>query len=148
MIDAFVLEPLRNPRTKAEESGGLHELTPTDLRAQLYQALVLRTQVDPLSLSQVILGCVTKQGEQAANIAKTSALRAGWPASVIGMTINRFCSSSIDAIALAAMKVNCKQTSALVAGGVEMMSRVPLPADGAGVFADHDFGVNHRMLLM
>ena len=64
------------------------------------------------------------------------------------MTINRFCSSSIDAIALAAMKVNCEQTSALVAGAAEMMSRAPLLADGARVFADHDFGVNHQMLLM
>ena len=148
MIDAFILEALRSPRTKAKESGGLHELTPSDLLAQLYEALVLRTQVDPASLSEVILGCVTQQGEQAANIAKTSALGAGWPASVAGMTINRFCSSSIDAIALAAMKVNCGQTSALVAGGIEMMSRVPLLADGARVFADHDFGVNHQMLLM
>ncbi len=148
MIDAFVLEALRSPRTEAKESGGLHELSPSDLLDQLYHELVLRTQVDPVSLSEVILGCVTQQGEQAANIAKTSALRAGWPASVARMTINRFCSSSIDAIALAAMKVNCGQTSALVAGGVEMMSRIPLMADGARVFADHDFGVNHQMLLM
>ena len=148
MIDAFVLEALRSPRTKAKESGGLHKLTPFDLLAQLYQALVLRTQVDPVSLSEVILGCVTQQGEQAANIAKTSVLRAGWPASVARMTINRFCSSSIDAIALAVMKVNCERTSAMVSGGVEIMSRAPLLADGARVFADHDFGVNHRMLLM
>ena len=148
MTDAYVFEALRSPRTKAKESGGLHELTPSDLLARLYDALVLRTQVDPASLSEVILGCVTQQGEQAANIAKTSALGAGWPASVAGMTINRFCSSSIDAIALAAMKVNCGQASALVAGGVEMMSRVPLMADGARVFADHDFGVSHQMLLM
>jgi acetyl-CoA C-acetyltransferase len=148
VTDAYVFEALRSPRTKAKESGGLHELTPSDLLAQLYDALVLRTQVDPESLSEVILGCVTQQGEQAANIAKTSALGAGWPASVAGMTINRFCSSSIDAIALAAMKVNCGHASALVAGGVEMMSRVPLMADGARVFADHDFGVSHQMLLM
>lgn len=148
MTDAYVFEALRSPRTKAKESGGLHELTPSDLLARLYDALVLRTQVDPASLSEVILGCVTQQGEQAANIAKTSALGAGWPASVAGMTINRFCSSSIDAIALAAMKVNCGHTSALVSGGVEMMSRVPLLADGARVFADHDFGVSHQMLLM
>ena len=105
MIDAFILDALRSPRTKAKDSGGLHEHTPSDLLAQLYHALVLRTRVDPLSLSEVILGGVTQQGEQAANIAKTSALRAGWSASVAGMTINRFCSSSIDAIALAAMKV-------------------------------------------
>ena len=148
MIDAYILEALRSPRTKAKESGGLHELSPSELLAQLYDALVLRTRVDPVSLTEVILGCVTQQGEQAANIAKTSVLRAGWPESVSGMTINRFCSSSIDAIALASMKVNCGQTSALLAGGVEMMSRVPLMADGARVFVDHDFGVNHQMLLM
>ena len=127
VIDAFVLEALRSPRTKAKESGGLHELSPSDLLAQLYHALVLRTQVDPATLSEVILGCVTQQGEQAANIAKTSALRAGWPASIAGMTINRFCSSSIDAIALSAMKVNCGQTSGLVAGGVETVSYTHLP---------------------
>ena len=107
MIDAFILEALRSPRTKAKESGGLHELTPSDLLAQLYHASVLRTQVDPVSVSEVILVCVTQQREQASNIAKTSALRAAWPASVAEMTINRFCSPSIDAIALAAMKVNC-----------------------------------------
>ena len=84
MIDAFILDALRSPRTKAKESGGLHELTPSDLLAQLYQALVLRTQVDPVSLFEVILGCVTQQGEQAANIVKTSALREGWTASVAG----------------------------------------------------------------
>ena len=56
MIDAFVLEALRSPRTKAKESGGLHELSPSDLLAQLYHALVLRTQVDPSLLSEVILG--------------------------------------------------------------------------------------------
>ena len=84
MIDAFVLEALRSPRTKAKESGGLYEATPSALLAQLYQALVQRMQVDPVSLSEVIIGCVTKQGEQAANIAKTSALREGWTASVAG----------------------------------------------------------------
>ena len=124
MIDAYILEALGSPRTKAKGSGGLYELTPSDLLAQLYHALVLRTQVDPLLLSEVILGCITRQGEQAANIAKTSALQAGWPASVVGLTVNQFCSSSIDAIALAAMKVNCGQSSALVIGGVEMTSRV------------------------
>ena len=71
MIEAYLLEAPRSPRTKAKESGGLHELTPSDLLAKLYDALVLRTRVDPVLLSEVILGCVTQQSEQAANIAKT-----------------------------------------------------------------------------
>lgn len=148
MKKAFIYDAIRSPRTKAKDSGGLHELTPTALLAQLHNTLIDRTQFDPHRLSEVILGCVTQYGEQAANIAKTSALLAGWPPEVAGLTINRFCSSSIDAVALAAMKINAGQSSALVAGGVEMMSRVPLLADGARVFADHKFGVSHQVLLM
>ena len=148
MKKAFIYDAIRSPRTKAKDSGGLHEVTPTGLLAQLHRQLAERTQLNPSRVSEVILGCVTQYGEQAANVAKTSALLAGWPSSVAGLTINRFCSSSIDAVALAALKVSAGHSSSLVAGGVEMMSRVPLMADGARVFADHSFGVSHQMLLM
>lgn len=148
MKRAFIYDAIRSPRTKAKASGGLHELTPTALLAQLHRSIAERTHLDPSLVSEVILGCVTQYGEQAANVAKTSALLAGWPSSIAGLTVNRFCSSSIDAVSLAALKVNADQSPALIAGGVEMMSRVPLLADGARVFADHNFGVEHRMLLM
>lgn len=148
MKRAFIYDAIRSPRTKAKTTGGLHQITPTGLLAQLHQRLVNRTHLDPGRVSEVILGCVTQYGEQAANIAKTSALLAGWPASVAGLTINRFCSSSIDAVALAALKINAGQSPALIAGGVEMMSRVPLLADGARVFAEHRYGVSHQVLLM
>lgn len=148
MTDAYIFDAIRSPRTKARETGGLHSLTPSELLAQLYHALASRTQLDPNHLSEIILGCVTQYAEQAANIAKTSVLHAGWPASIAGMTINRFCSSSIDAIALAGLKVAAGQSAALIAGGVEMMSRIPLLADRARVFADLDFGASHRILLM
>ena len=148
MKKAFIYDAIRSPRTKAKTTGGLHQITPTALLAQLHQRLINRTHLDPRRVSEVILGCVTQYGEQAANIAKTSALLAGWPASVAGLTINRFCSSSIDAVALAALKINAGQSPALIAGGVEMMSRVPLLADGARVFAEHRYGVSHQVLLM
>ena len=148
MKKAFIYDAIRSPRTKAKTTGGLHQITPTGLLAQLHQRLINRAHLDPRRLSEVILGCVTQYGEQAANIAKTSALLAGWPASVAGLTINRFCSSSIDAVALAALKINAGQSPALIAGGVEMMSRVPLLADGARVFAEHRYGVSHQVLLM
>ncbi len=148
MKKAFIYDAIRSPRTKAKTTGGLYQITPTGLLAQLHQRLVNRTHLDPGRVSEVILGCVTQYGEQAANIAKTSALLAGWPASVAGLTINRFCSSSIDAVALAALKINAGQSPALIAGGVEMMSRVPLLADGARVFAEHRYGVSHQVLLM
>ena len=148
MINAYIFDAIRSPRTKAKASGGLHQTPPTELLAQLYRSLTERTGLSPNQLSEVILGCVTQYGEQAANIAKTSALRAGWPSSIAGMTVNRFCSSSIDAIALASMKVALGHTNALVAGGIEMMSRVPLLGDQARVFSDHNFGVDHQVLLM
>ncbi len=148
MKRAFIYDAIRSPRTKAKALGGLHEITPTALLAQLHHSLAERTHLDPSQVSEVILGCVTQYGEQAANVAKTSALLAGWPSSIAGLTVNRFCSSSIDAVALAALKINTGQSPALIAGGVEMMSRVPLLADGARVFSDHKFGVAHHILLM
>jgi acetyl-CoA C-acetyltransferase len=80
--DVFIYDAIRSARTRAKPDGGLHELTPPALLKFLYQALETRNSLDPALVSEVVLGCVTQQGEQAANIAKTSALYAGWPASV------------------------------------------------------------------
>ena len=148
MKDVFIYDAIRSARTRAKANGGLHALTPPELLKQLYQTLAQRNQLDPALVSEVILGCVTQHGEQAGNIAKTSALFAGWPESVSGLTVHRFCSSSIDAIALAGLKVATGQTQAIVAGGVEMMSRVPMLSDEARVFSDPAYAVRHQMLLM
>ena len=148
MRDVFVYDAIRSARTRAKSNGGLHELTPPELLNPLYTALAQRNQLDPTLVSEVILGCVTQHGEQAGNIAKTSALFAGWPESVCGLTVHRFCSSSVDAIALAGLKVATGQTQAIVAGGVEMMSRVPMLSDEARVFSDPAYAIRHQMLLM
>ena len=148
MRDVFIYDAIRSARTRAKSNGGLHGLTPPELLKPLYQALAQRNQLDPALVSEVILGCVTQHGEQAGNIAKTSALFAGWPQSVSGLTVHRFCSSSVDAIALAGLKVATGQTQAIVAGGVEMMSRVPMLSDEARVFSDPEYAVRHQMLLM
>ena len=148
MKDVFIYDAIRSPRTRARADGGLHPLTPPELLGQLYRHLERRCHLDPLWVSEIILGCVTQQGEQAANIAKTSALHAGWPDAVAGLTVNRFCSSSIDAIAIAGLKIAAGQASAIVAGGVEMMSRVPMLSDGARVFSDPAYAVRNRVLLM
>ena len=148
MKDVFIYDAIRSARTRAKPDGGLHELTPPALLKFLYQALETRNSLDPALVSEVVLGCVTQQGEQAANIAKTSALYAGWPASVAGLTVHRFCSSSLDAIALAGLKVASGQTETIVAGGIEMMSRVPMLSDNARVFSDPDYALQHQMLLM
>lgn len=148
MKDAFLFDALRSPRGRAKDNGALHELTPQALLQQLYAALVERTGLDPATVDDVILGCVTQQGEQAGNIAKSSTLYSGWPTCVPGITVNRYCSSGIDAIALAVVKINAGVAGTVVAGGVEMMSRVPMLADKARVFSDPEFAVACQMLMM
>jgi acetyl-CoA C-acetyltransferase len=148
MQAVYIYDSIRTARGRARESGGLHDLRPQDLLKCLYRALEERTGLDPAQVGDVILGCVTQQGDQAGNIAKTSTLYAGWPSSIGGLTVNRFCSSSIDAISIAALKISAGQESAVVAGGVEMMSRVPMLSDQATVFVDPAFAAQCQMLMM
>ena len=148
MKTAFIYDALRSPRGRAKEGAALNSLTPQALLQQLYAALVERTGLTPADVDDVVLGCVTQQGEQAGNIAKSSTLFAGWPGSVPGLTVNRYCSSGIDAMALAALKVGAGQAGVTVAGGVEMMSRVPMLSDQARVFTDPQFAAQCRMLMM
>ncbi|WP_444928439.1 acetyl-CoA C-acyltransferase [Microbulbifer sp. SSSA002] len=148
MRSAYIYDAIRTPRTKARPDGSLHELTPYDLLATLYRALEERTRLNPSDIGDVILGCVTQAGEQAANIAKTSTLYAGWPVHIPGMTVNRYCSSGIDAINTAAMKVMSGLDDLVVAGGVEMMSRVPMLSDKAAPFMDAKLATQLGMFMM
>jgi acetyl-CoA C-acetyltransferase len=148
MKQAFIYDAIRSPRTRAKDSGGLHELTPQALLKQLYEQLLQRTGLDSDAIGEIILGCVTQHGEQAGNIAKTSALYAGLPQHIGGMTVSRFCSSGIDAISLAALKIGAGQEQVVIAGGVEMMSRVPMLADKARAFIDPAFAAQCQMLMM
>lgn len=148
MRPVYIYDAIRTPRGRAKSSGGLHDLTPHALLATLYEALQTRTGLDPGRVGEVLLGCVTQHGEQAGNIAKTSALYAGWPHTVSGLTLNRFCSSSLDAVSVAALKVAAGQEEAVVAGGIEMMSRAPMLSDDARVFRDPAFAARCQMLLM
>lgn len=148
MSDALIYAGVRSARARARDSGALHGVTPQELLAQLYAALAERSGLDAAAVDDVILGCVTQHGEQAGNIAKASTLYAGWPASVPGLTVNRYCSSGVDALALAALKINAGAARTVVAGGVEMMSRVPMLADDARVFKDPEFAARCRMLMM
>jgi acetyl-CoA C-acetyltransferase len=146
--NAYIYDAIRSARTRAKDSGGLHDLTPHELLSQLYAHLLQRTGVNPALIGDVILGCVTQAGEQGANIAKASALYAGLPDHIGGLTVNRFCSSGIDAIGIAALKVNAGQEQAVIAGGIEMMSRVPMLSDQARAFMDPAFAAQCRMLMM
>lgn len=148
MQQAYIYDAIRTPRGRAKTSGGLHDLTPLELMKTLYEAIEQRTGIDKNKVEDVILGCVTQAEEQAANVAKTSLLYAGWPSHIPGITVNRFCSSGLDAVNFAALKVTTGQLSMALAGGVEMMSRVPMLSDKATVFTDPQLAAHCRMLMM
>lgn len=145
MSDVFVLDYVRTPRGKASARGSLHHRSPIDLVVSLLQALDERNalgqavsvgQAAPVAVTDVTLGVASQVGEQGANLARTAALMAGWHSAVAGLTVNRFCASGIDAVALAAARIHSGEASLLVAGGVESVSRVPIFSDHGPLWSD------------
>ena len=130
MAEAVIVEAVRSPLGK--RNGGLSGVHPADLSAQVLNALVERAGVDPDIVDDVIWGCVMQAGEQAMDIARTSALAAGWPESVTGVTVDRQCGSSQQSIHFAAAGVVAGHYDVVVAGGVESMTRVPMWSAAAG----------------
>jgi len=132
MPEAVIVEAVRSPVGK--RNGGLSGVHPADLSAQVLNALVERAGVDPQIVDDVIWGCVMQAGEQSMDIARTSALAAGWPESVTGVTVDRQCGSSQQSIHFAAAGVVAGHYDVVVAGGVESMTRVPMgaPLGGGG----------------
>jgi acetyl-CoA acyltransferase len=126
MRDAVIVDAVRSPIGK--RGGGLSTLHAVDLSAQVLNALVARTGVDPIVVDDVHWGNVISVGQQSGNIGRMAVLGAGWPESVPGFTIDRQCGSSQQAISTAAAAVVSGQADIVVAGGVEMMSRVPMGA--------------------
>ncbi|MFK7731164.1 MAG: acetyl-CoA C-acyltransferase [Pseudomonadales bacterium] len=148
MKDAYIYDAVRTPRGKARTDGGLHDLSPYELMSPLYAALEQRTGLNPATVGDVILGCATQHGELAGNIAKTSTLHHGWPGNIPGITVNRYCSSGVDAISLAAMKVMASVDDVVVAGGVEMLSRIAMFSDKPAPFLDQALAKKMGMYMM
>ena len=124
--DAVVVGCVRTPIGR--KRGRLSALHAVDVSAIVLRALAERTGVDPVLIDDVIWGCVEKVGEQSLNIARNAVLAAGWPESVPAVTVDRQCGSSQQSVHFAAAGVISGQYEFAVAGGVEMMSRVPLGA--------------------
>jgi acetyl-CoA acyltransferase len=130
MRDAVIVQAVRTPVGK--RNGGLSEIQPADLSAHVLMALAERSGIDPAVVEDVIWGCVSQVGEQTGDIGRTAALNAGWPESVPGVTVDRQCGSSQQAVSFAAATVIAGQYDVVVAGGVESMSRVPMGTSSAG----------------
>ncbi|WP_410872823.1 thiolase family protein [Nocardia sp. A7] len=115
-----------------KRNGGLAGVHPADLSALVLYALADRTGIDPVVVDDVVWGCVSQVGDQSSNIGRYAVLAAGWPESVPGTTVNRACGSSQQAVDFAAQAVLSGMADVMVAGGVEVMSRVPLGAAKSG----------------
>ena len=126
MREAVIVSSVRTPVGKASK-GVLRATRPDDLAAVVIREAVARAGgLDPKEIEDVILGCAMPEAEQGMNVARIAALRAGLPVETSAMTINRFCSSGLQAIALAAERIMAGQGDVAVAGGTESMSMVPM----------------------
>jgi len=126
MREAVIVSSVRTAVGKAPR-GSLRTSRPDDLAAAVIKESLARAKgLDPAEIDDVVIGCATPEAEQGMNVARIASLRAGLPVSVSAMTINRFCSSGLQAIAIAAQQIISGQSEVGVAGGAESMSMVPM----------------------
>lgn len=133
----YIVDAVRTPIGRRE--GSLHEIHPVDLAAHVLRAIVERCKIAPAHIDDVVLGCVSQTGEQGGNIARLAALQAGFPVEVPGYSLNRMCGSSQQAVHSAAQAVAAGDCDLVIAGGVEVMSRVPIGSDWSPKLAPADF---------
>jgi acetyl-CoA C-acetyltransferase len=136
MTDAYIFDAIRTPRGRGRPDGSLHEVTALRLSAATLNALKARTGTALEEIEDVIWGNVTQIGEQGGCLARSAVLASDIDQKVPGLSINRFCASGLEAVNLAANQVRAGAGAAYVAGGVEMMSRVPMGSDGAAIAVD------------
>ena len=132
MIDAVIIDAVRTP--VGSLGGSLASVRPDDLGALVIKEIVQRSRLDPALVEEVFLGCANQAGEDNRNIARMSALLAGLPVEVAGVTVNRLCASGLNAINQAARAIKAGEGDVYIAGGVESMSRAPysIPKAEAG----------------
>lgn len=129
MSEVFIVSAVRSPIGIGKTGGALSSLAPVDLSARVMQAAVAQAGVEPGQVEDVIWGCVTAIGDQGANLARLAALQAGFPPHVSGVTLNRMCGSSQQAVHFAAQAILSGDMDLVLAGGIEMMSHQPLGTD-------------------
>lgn len=150
--DAYIVAATRAPVAKSGR-GALRNTRPDDLLARtLRHVLTLAPSLDPQAVEDVIVGCAIPEAQQGLNVARIATLLAGLPSSVGGLTVNRFCSSGLNAVAIAADRIRVGEADVMIAGGVESMSMVPMmgntPSLSPDLFTqDEHFGIAYGMGL-
>jgi acetyl-CoA acyltransferase len=142
MRRAVIVDVVRSPFGRARPGGALDGVHPVDLYAQVLQALVRRTGIDPTMIEDVITGCVIQVAEQSGNIGRQAVLAAGFPECVPAVTLDRKCGSAQQAFDFAAQGIIAGAYDLVIAGGVEMMSLVPMRANRMG--KDNEGPAFHR----
>ncbi len=135
MTQALIAAAFRTPRGAAKAAGSLHGLTPAGLLASHLRAVRAQMGQACDAVEDALIGCVTQTGEQGGNVGKVATLLAGWSPHMSAMTINRYCASGLSAVNLAALEA-LQGDNLILAGGVEMMSRVPMFGDTAPHYTD------------
>ena len=142
MTDAYIYDAIRTPRGKGRHDGSLHEVTASYLSAGILNALKDRNKLKGHAVEDVIWGNVTQVKEQGGCLARTAVLASNLDQSIPGLAINRFCASGMEAVNLAANQIKGGAGEAYIAGGVEMMGRVPMGSDGAAIAVDPSIAMN------
>ena len=137
MAEAFLVDAVRTP--VGRRGGGLAGAHPADLGGHVIAALLTRADLDPLAVDDVVFGCVDTVGPQAGDIARTAWLAAGLPEAVPGVTVDRQCGSSQQAVHFAAQAVMSETADVVIAGGVQNMSQIPI---AAAMLAGQAFGID------
>ena len=149
MSNAYIVSAVRTPVAKAFK-GGFRTTRPDDLLAHVIRtALDDVPGVDPAAIEDVIVGCAMPEAEQGMNVARIGALLAGLPDNVPGVTVNRFCSSGLQTIAMAADRIRLGEADVMIAGGTETMTMVPMMghkvAMNPKVFEDDNIAIAYGM---
>jgi len=124
--DAVIVSAVRTAVARGKKDGSLANVHPVDLSADVLKAAVSRAGIAPSDIDDVLWGCAMPEASQGLNVARLSVLRAGFPVEVPATTVNRFCSSGLQTVAMAAQAIMSGMAETVVAGGVEMMSQVPM----------------------
>ncbi|MBI3480533.1 MAG: acetyl-CoA C-acyltransferase [Nitrosomonadales bacterium] len=149
--EAYIVAATRTPVGKAPR-GMFRNTRPDDLLVHALQSVLAQAPtLDPASIADVIVGCAMPEAEQGVNVARIAVLLAGLPNIVPGLTINRFCSSGLQAVALAADRIRLGEADVMVAAGMESMSMVPMMGNkiafNPAVFEDEHYGIAYGMGL-
>lgn len=134
--DAYIYDAIRSPRGKGRKDGSLHQTTALHLSTEMLNAIKARNNFDSSEIADVIWGNVTQVGEQGACLARAAVLNSELAESTPGISINRFCASGLEALNLGAAQIKAGIGEAYICGGVEMMGRVPMGADGGAMAVD------------